>query len=128
MSAPTGSEPRHDERFFFRVLVIMALAFATGFCLLLFALNQHEKETSPPSANLPPRFISPDHPRQLVNFSLTDRTGRQVTRSELDGKILVVDFLFTQLFVDLSRRQPLHGANPATHHEPAGCNARLADG
>ncbi len=73
----------------------MALAFATGFCLLLFALNQHEKETSPPSANLPPRFISPDHPRQLVNFSLTDRTGRQVTRSELDGKILVVDFLFT---------------------------------
>src|SRR5208283_751676 len=45
--------------------------------------------------NSPPRLITPDHPRQLVDFSLTDRTGRRVTRSELDGKILVVDFLFT---------------------------------
>ena len=32
---------------------------------------------------------------QLVNFSLTDRTERTVTRSDLAGKILVVDFLFT---------------------------------
>jgi cytochrome oxidase Cu insertion factor (SCO1/SenC/PrrC family) len=30
-----------------------------------------------------------------VNFSLTDRTGRNVTRAELDGKIVVVDFLLT---------------------------------
>jgi protein SCO1/2 len=30
-----------------------------------------------------------------VNFSLTDRTGRQVTRADLAGQFLVVDFLFT---------------------------------
>jgi protein SCO1/2 len=30
-----------------------------------------------------------------VNFSLTDRTGRNVTQSELAGKILIVDFLYT---------------------------------
>jgi cytochrome oxidase Cu insertion factor (SCO1/SenC/PrrC family) len=39
--------------------------------------------------------ISPDHPRQLVDFSLTDRTGRTVTRADLAGRFLVVDFLFT---------------------------------
>ncbi len=41
------------------------------------------------------RGIPPDKPRQLVDFSLTDSTGRTVTRAELDGKILVVSFLFT---------------------------------
>jgi cytochrome oxidase Cu insertion factor (SCO1/SenC/PrrC family) len=30
-----------------------------------------------------------------VDFSLTDRTGRIVTRADLAGKFLVVDFLFT---------------------------------
>jgi len=95
MSAKAGSQRRNDERLFLQVAIIISLVVGTGFCLLLFALNQHEKETSPPSANSPPRLITPDHPRQLVDFSLTDRTGRRVTRSELDGKILVVDFLFT---------------------------------
>ena len=45
--------------------------------------------------NSQPRLIPPDHPRQLVNFSLTDHTGRTVTRADLDGKFLMVDFLFT---------------------------------
>ncbi len=73
------------------VALTVSLVFGTGFCFLIFALNSREKA----AGNSPPRLISPDHPRQLVNFSLTDRTGRNVTRSELDGKILVVDFLFT---------------------------------
>ncbi|MGH7993956.1 MAG: SCO family protein, partial [Limisphaerales bacterium] len=42
-----------------------------------------------------PLVIPPDHPRQLVNFSLTDQTGRTVTRVDLNGKFLVVSFLFT---------------------------------
>ena len=93
MPTPAGSQPRDDERFYFRVLMVMSLVLGTGFCLLLFALNDRDKETAP--GNSKPRFISPDHLRQLVDFSLTDRTGRRVTRSELAGKILVVDFLYT---------------------------------
>jgi protein SCO1/2 len=93
MSTPAGSQPRNDERFFFHVLLILSLVLAAGFCLLLFALNNREQETT--TVNSKPRFIPPDHPRQLVDFSLTDRTGRRVTRPDLDGKILVVDFLYT---------------------------------
>ncbi len=60
-------------------------------------MNYHAQQPDA-SASLPdakPSLIQPDHPRQLVDFSLTDRTGRVVTRPDLDGKILVVDFLFT---------------------------------
>ena len=41
------------------------------------------------------RGIPPDQPRQLADFSLTDSTGRAVTREDMDGKILAVSFLFT---------------------------------
>lgn len=33
--------------------------------------------------------------RQLIDFTLTDRTGRTVTRADLAGKFLVVNFVFT---------------------------------
>ena len=33
--------------------------------------------------------------RQLIDFSLTERSGRTVTRHDLDGQILVVSFVFT---------------------------------
>ena len=33
--------------------------------------------------------------RQLIDFTLTDRTGRMVTRANLEGKFLVVNFVFT---------------------------------
>jgi cytochrome oxidase Cu insertion factor (SCO1/SenC/PrrC family) len=90
-----GSKPRDNERLFFYAAVIMSLFIGTGFCFLLCSLNSHDRATGGTPENLPPRLIAPDHPRQLVNFSLTDRTGRNVTRLELDGKILVVDFLYT---------------------------------
>jgi protein SCO1/2 len=95
MSKATSSKERDDERLFLIVAIAMSLAIGTGFFLFIFMLNSREKETGAAAENSPPRLISPDHPRQLVNFSLTDRTGRNVTRSELDGKILVVDFLYT---------------------------------
>jgi protein SCO1/2 len=75
--------------------VTMSLAIGTGFFLFIYMLNGREKQTGAAAENSPPRLISPDHPRQLVDFSLTDRTGRNVARSELGGKILVVDFLYT---------------------------------
>ena len=37
----------------------------------------------------------PDHPRHLVEFKLTDRSGRSVTQADLTGKFLVVNFVFT---------------------------------
>jgi protein SCO1/2 len=80
---------------FFYAAVCVALFFGTGFCFLILFLNNHEKETGAAAEHLPPRLIAPDHPRQLVNFSLTDRTGRTVTRTELNRKILVVDFFLT---------------------------------
>jgi protein SCO1 len=36
-----------------------------------------------------------DHPRQLVAFNLTDRSGRSVTQADVAGKILIVNFVFT---------------------------------
>jgi protein SCO1/2 len=92
---PVNSQSRDDERLFFYVATVMSIVFGAGFFLLIFMLNSHEKETGAAAENSPPRLISPDPPRQLVNFSLTDRTGCTVARPELDGKILVVDFLYT---------------------------------
>jgi cytochrome oxidase Cu insertion factor (SCO1/SenC/PrrC family) len=67
------------------IALVVAILFGTGIIILIIALNHREKVSG----------IQPDHPRQLMDFSLTDRTGRTITRAELDGKILVVDFLLT---------------------------------
>jgi cytochrome oxidase Cu insertion factor (SCO1/SenC/PrrC family) len=37
----------------------------------------------------------PDRERQLVDFDLVERSGRPVSRADLAGKFLVVDFVFT---------------------------------
>jgi protein SCO1/2 len=90
---------RNDERLFAIVAIVGSLVFGAGFCFLLFAMNNRENnpanETGYAVENSKSRLIPPDHPRQLVNFTLTDRAERTVTRSDLAGKILVVDFLFT---------------------------------
>lgn len=39
--------------------------------------------------------IAPTRPRHLVDFTLTNWTGAAVTRADLQGKYLVVNFLFT---------------------------------
>lgn len=102
MPQKTGAKPskkRSDERLFTIIAVVLCLVLGSGFCALLFALNYHgHPDADTTSTSLPddkPEFIQPDHPRKLVDFSLTDRTGRSVTRRDLDGKILIVDFLFT---------------------------------
>jgi len=96
MFQKAGSKQLNDERLFFYAATIMSLVFGAGFCCLLFALNSRDATPAvSAAAGSKAVAILPDHPRQLVNFSLTDRTGRTVTRSELAGKFLVVDFLFT---------------------------------
>jgi protein SCO1/2 len=92
------SRQQNSERLFAIIAVIMCLVLGTSFCALLFALNYHSQSEQTSLDNLPdsqPAFIQPDHPRNLVDFSLTDSDGHPVTRADLDGKFLVVDFLLT---------------------------------
>jgi cytochrome oxidase Cu insertion factor (SCO1/SenC/PrrC family) len=97
----TTTVQRNDERLFFYVVIVMTLVIAAAFCGLMFFLNNREKESSIESELIEAakhseaRLVPTDHPRRLVDFSLTDRTGRNVTRAELNGKILVVNFLLT---------------------------------
>jgi len=90
---------RNEERLFAAAAIFGAVVAGTAFCLLLFALNRRENDavsdSVAPLADSESHLIAPDHPRQLVNFALSDCTERPVTRRDLDGKILVVDFLFT---------------------------------
>ena len=95
MSRKAGSKQRNDEKLYFFAATVMSLLFGAGFFWLLVALNSRDGTQALPAANPKAVAIAPDHPRQLVNFMLTDRTGRTVTQSELGGKYLVVDFLFT---------------------------------
>lgn len=99
MSNEAGSKPRNDERTFLYVAIVIPLLIGAGFAVFLLHLNHRERAESFVDASGQPLLIAPDHPRQLVDFSLTDRTGRTVTRSQLNGKILVVDFLFTSCSV-----------------------------
>lgn len=97
-AGPKRTKQQNDERLFAIIAVVMCLVLGICFCALLFALNYHGQASQTSLASLPdarPSLIQPDHPRSLVDFSLTDSSGRPVKRADLDGKILVVDFLFT---------------------------------
>jgi len=96
-STDASAGKRGEERLFLGIVVALALVAGAGSWLAVLALGHHEKLQSLPV----------DHPRQLIDFSLTDRTGRTVTRAELQGKILVVSFLFTSCSLtcpEVSRR------------------------
>lgn len=87
-SATDNANPpgrRKDEKLF--LIIVLALAAIAGvgswFAATALAHRDHL------------HGILPDKPRRLGNFSLTDATGRTVTRDELNGKILAVSFLFT---------------------------------
>jgi protein SCO1 len=95
MSKASKTKVRNDERLFFAVAVVATLIFGAGYVFLMLAMNHREKTQYVPSPSDDAVALAPDHSRELVDFSLTDRTGRTVTRSDLTGKFLVVDFLFT---------------------------------
>ncbi|HUA65521.1 MAG TPA: SCO family protein [Alphaproteobacteria bacterium] len=89
---------RNDERLFAIIAVVLCLVLGGAFCALLVALNYHSQQPESAAEGLPetaPALIQPDHPRQLVDFALTNSAGSLVTRRDFSGKILVVDFLFT---------------------------------
>ena len=80
-----SSGQRNAEKLSLGLVIVLALFVGFGSWLAIGLLSHHEKD----------RGIPPDQARQLINFSLTDSTGREVTRADLDGKILAVSFLFT---------------------------------
>jgi protein SCO1/2 len=95
---PKKRKEQNDERLFAIIAVVMCLVLGAIFCALLYALNHRGEPQEASLDSLPvskPMLIQPDHPRNLVDFSLTNSTGRVITRSDLEGKILIVDFLFT---------------------------------
>lgn len=74
-----------DEKLFLFFVIALALIASVGSWFAASALSQHDRLQG----------ILPDKERTLGDFSLTDETGRTVTRADLDGKILAVSFLFT---------------------------------
>ena len=71
------------------VLWTLALGFVVAGVAAAVACFAGNREKQPLSAS------SPDHPQHLVEFKLTDRSGRSVTQAHLAGKFLVVNFVFT---------------------------------
>ncbi|HEY1788464.1 MAG TPA: SCO family protein [Verrucomicrobiae bacterium] len=97
-TGPKKGKQRNDERIFAIIAVVLCLILGAAFCTLLVVLNYRGQQPQINAENLPetaPSLIQPDHPRQLVDFSLTNSAGGVVTRRDFSGKILVVDFLFT---------------------------------
>ena len=83
-NAVAASQNR-EEPLFRGIVLALAVVVGAGCWFAAAALSRHDRI----------RGVLPDHPRQLADFSLTDSTGRQVTRAELQGKVLAVSFLFT---------------------------------
>ena len=74
-----------DEKIFLILVIVLAAIAGIGSWIAATALAHRDH----------PHGILPDQPRRLVAFSLTNSMGHPVTRADLDGKILVVSFLFT---------------------------------
>jgi cytochrome oxidase Cu insertion factor (SCO1/SenC/PrrC family) len=93
----TAPAQRKDEKFFLIIVIALALAAGVGSWFAAAALSHRDQLHG----------LAPDKERTLGEFSLTDETGRTVTRVEFDGKILVVSFLFTSCSLtcpEVSRR------------------------
>ena len=85
MSAAPHRPSRPEEKVFLVAILTLAVVAGIGSWFAAVAFSHHDHAHG----------ILPDKERTLGEFSLTDENGRTVTRAELDGKILVVSFLFT---------------------------------
>jgi len=81
----TEPRPRGEEKLFLILVIALAVIAAAGSWFAATALAHRDHLHGE----------LPDRERALVDFSLTDSTGRVVSREELKGKFLVVSFLFT---------------------------------
>ena len=94
-TAPTRDPVAREIAIFLSVIGLVGLALAGVTALV-----------RRPAAVAPPEMQQPAA-RKLVDFSLVNWDGRPVTRADLDGKFLVVSFLFTSCSAtctEISRR------------------------
>jgi len=73
--------------------VIGSIVVAVGLGLAIVVLGKLGNTVLDPDAQT--LVIPPDYPRQLADFSLVDESRHVLQRSDLRGKIVVVDFIFT---------------------------------
>ena len=85
MSAAPDKPSRPAEKVFLVAILALALVAGIGSWFAAGAFARHDHL----------RGILPDKERTLGEFSLIDENGQTVTRAELEGKILVVNILFT---------------------------------
>ncbi len=85
MANPIPVPQKTDEKILLVIVIALAVVAGIGSWFAAAAFARHDQV----------RGILPDKERTLGEFSLTDENGRIVTRTELEGKILVVSFLFT---------------------------------
>lgn len=76
---------RNDEKLFLVIAIALAVVAGVGSWLAAASLSPHDQ----------PHGLLPVNVRTLGEFALTNEAGRTVTRAELNGKIVVVSFLFT---------------------------------
>jgi protein SCO1 len=95
MPKAANSKQPKAERVFFWFATGLSVLFGIGFWFLMLAMNIHQNVPETPLDNAGPLVIPPDRPRQLAHFSLTDQNGHAITQSNLDGKFVVMSFLFT---------------------------------
>ena len=74
-----------EEKIFLVVVIALAIIVGLGSWFAAAAFARHDQLHG----------ILPDKARTLGEFILTNENGQTVTRAELEGKILVVSFLFT---------------------------------
>ena len=86
-TAATGT----SETVFTRSDLLSALGIGLGIAVIAAAIAflASRRETAGGTSH------ALDHPRKLVAFNLTDRSGRAVTHTNLAGNFLVVNFIFT---------------------------------
>lgn len=81
-TAPAPSQGQGDVKIFLGIVSFFAFA-AAGFVAWMIL------------GRAPAPGVAPEAKRRLADFMLTERSGRTVTRSELAGKFLVVNFVHT---------------------------------
>ncbi len=91
-AAPTV-EPQgrsFDERVFIGVVMLGVIVIGA----VTTASIVHSRRNAHASAASGADLIAPSSARHLIDFTLTDRSGRTVKRPDLDGQFLVVNFVF----------------------------------
>jgi protein SCO1/2 len=86
-SVPTAPPPKSSAPSFYRWLMIVL-----GLVILVVVMYRGTESSAP---DYPPPTTSGQMHRMIPPFSLTERSGKQITNRDLAGKIWVADFIYT---------------------------------